>query len=709
MNLPVSLSVNPMLSTWVQICADGSVLLRLGKVELGQGITTSLCQIAADELGVDVERLGIVPVSTSCSPNEGWTSASISIEVSGQTLRLVCAEIRYLFQAHLASRYDVHIDRIVLRQGCFYLDEEVIGDYSSLRDEISLDREYGSLGNVLSSSDSVYVGSSRPRLDMDRKLSVGGYIQDFALPGMWHGRVIRPALLGADIVHVDVELIEKMDGVGAVFVRGNFVGICGENEYLIALAASKARNHIHCQGQPSLMQSEISAQLRAAEHQHELICGTVNSIREDGNVFKASYSKPFLAHASIGTVCAVASVTDETFHVWTQSQGIYPLRNNLARYFVVDENSIIVEHIAGAGCYGHNGADDVVLDACILARALDRPVRVVWDRADELSVAPLGSAMVVDIEAMASTCEDDGSASAMPAIFWQSDIYSYAHLIRPGWGDTVNLLAASETDSEYVSPVIKDPPMKPFGGGGSRNAIPLYQFAAFNIEYHLAQSTPVRTSALRSLGAFANVFAIESFIDELSLHLGVSALAFRLQHLADRRAIKVIERVVAMSGYSANQDGTGDWGRGLAFAQYKNNGAYFAVVVELDLALSIRVSKVFAAVDAGLVVNPDGLKNQIEGGIIQAISWTLKEQVQFTEEGNVSRSWDSYPILGFAELPDLLRIDIIEDKADASFGVGECAAGPVAAAIANGIQHALGVRIRDLPITYEKITSAIVA
>jgi CO/xanthine dehydrogenase Mo-binding subunit len=411
---------------------------------------------------------------------------------------------------------------------------------------------------------------------------------------------------------------------------------------------------------------------------------------------KASYAKPFIAHASIGPSCALAEFDGARLKVWTHSQGIYNLRKDLALAFGMQEADIIVQHAEGAGCYGHNGADDVAFDAAWLARsAPGRVVRVRWSRADELSAAPFGPAMAVDIEA-------DLDAQGK-LIGWRHSVWSNGHSTRPGRAATPALLGSWQLEKPFEPPAPINAPLAA-GGGSERNAIPSYDFPSWRIVNHRVLSTPLRTSALRSLGALANVFAAESFIDELAHELGCDPVDFRLAYTTDARARAVIRRAVESSGWrtAAGREGTG-WGIG--FARYKNTGAYCAVVADVVAEEEIRVARLTIAVDVGAVINPDGVINQIEGGAIQAVSWALKEAVRFDRERIVSDSWETYPILRFSEIPEVETI--IVPSAHPSVGAGEASLGPTAAAIGNAVFDALGVRVRELPITAERIMSVI--
>jgi nicotinate dehydrogenase subunit B len=417
--------------------------------------------------------------------------------------------------------------------------------------------------------------------------------------------------------------------------------------------------------------------------------------------FEADYSGPFLAHASIGPSCALARWDDGHLVVCSHSQGTFALRRELALVFDVELDRITVTHADGAGCFGHNGADDAAVDAALLARAAGRPFRLQWSREDELAWLPFGSAMSVRI---AAGLDEQGQI-----VRWRHDGWSFTHLQRPGQRPELTCLAASLREPPSAPAITRDAALP--AGGGQRNAIPIYSFPSRRISYHLVKGPAPRTSALRSLGAHANVFAIESAMDELAKLASLDPLVFRLAHLEDSRAAAVLRAATSAARWSdpkvsARREGALR-GRGLALARYKNTSAYFSVVVEIEVGERIFLDSVWAAVDAGEVVNPDGVINQIEGGVLQAASWTLKEAVRWDESGVTSRSWNDYPILGFDETPTVLQVQILANPDLPALGVGECAAGPTTAAIANALSDALGVRARHLPLTPERLIEAI--
>ncbi len=695
--LPQSLETTPRLDRWVRFGADRTVTVFSGKVELGQGIETAIAQIAADELDVAFERIRLVAGDTRQSPDEWYTAGSQSIEVGGTAMRLACAEVRALFLEAAARVLGVDARALRVRDGSIEASGGARTSYWDLAAQVDLARDATGGASPKSADQHCLVGRSVLRRDLRAKITGAAYVHDLELPAMVFGRVLRPPSYAARLAAFDAESVRAIPGVVAVMVSGNFVALCAEREEQAVRALAKARSAATWREDALLPASGATREFLPA------LASACKTVHRQGSPAQASaarkleatYSKPYIAHASIGPSCALAAWEGRKLTVWSHTQGSHHLRAQLAQVLAVPAGDVDVIHADGAGCYGHNGADDVALDAALLARHCGRPVRLQWTREDELAWSPYGPAMIVR---MAASLDAGGRV-----VDWRHELWSNTHIKRPGWGTGVNLLAAWHLDPPLPVPPALDVPQP--AGGGDRNAIPLYDFAAQEITYHFIAQMPLRVSALRALGAYANVFAIESFIDELAMAAGVDPLAFRLQHLSDPRARAVIEAAAAAAGWKAGEHGDGERGRGLGFARYKNKSAYCAVVAEVEVGATLRVRRAFAAVDAGAVINPDGLANQIEGGIIQAISWTVLEQVQWDRERVLARSWESYPILRFGEVPEI-EVRILDHPSEPSLGSGECAAGPTAAAVANALFHAMGVRVRDLPLSPGNIARA---
>jgi CO/xanthine dehydrogenase Mo-binding subunit len=696
--LPQSLRTTPALARWVRFNADRTVTVFSGKVELGQGIETAIAQIAADELDVALERLQLVAGDTTRTPDEWYTAGSQSIEVGGAAMRLACAEVRSLFLEAAARELEVNVGELVVSDGTIEVaGTDLSTSYWDLAPRVDLVRDATGAVAPKTPAQHRIVGTSALRRDLRAKITGPAYVHDLELPGMVYGRVLRPPSYTARLRAFDAAAIRALPGIVAVMVSGNFIGLCAQREEQAVVALEAARKAASWDEEPALPASSEIRDILPAMPSVRSIVHRRGETPVAGEVrrFDATYSKPYIAHASIGPSCALAHWEEGMFTVWSHTQGPHHLQRQLAIVLGVDAGRVDVIHRDGAGCYGHNGADDVALDAALLARACGRPVLVQWTREDELAWSPYGSAMVVRVGAALDV--------ANRVVDWRHEIWSHTHIKRPGWAEGVNLLAAWHMDPPFPVPPAKDVPQPT--GGADRNAIPLYDFPAQEIVYNFIADMPLRVSALRTLGAYANVFAIESFMDELAAATGADPVEFRLRHLKDARARAAIEAVAKAARWRSGEQGDGVRGRGLGFARYKNLSAYCAVIAEVEAGEALRVRRVFAAVDAGQVVNPDGLANQIEGGIVQAVSWTLHEHVRFDRERIQSRSWETYPILGFADAPDV-QVTILNRPEAPALGTGECAAGPTAAAVANALFNAMGLRARDLPLTPERIARA---
>jgi len=490
-----------------------------------------------------------------------------------------------------------------------------------------------------------------------------------------------------------------MAGVVGIVRDGSFRAVVAEREEQAIRASRRLTRIATWEGAGVLPASADPRYLLDCETEDEVIsekgaAGTPSALR----VVRAEYSRPHIAHASLGPSCAVAEYRDGRYRLWTHSQGIFPLRADLAAALGIPQTDIDVLHMEGAGCYGHNGADDVACDAMLCARAVPgRAIRVQWMREDEFAWEPYGSPMVVRLEAALD--------SAGRIASWTHELWSHGHSTRPGGKGGVNLLAAWHLAQPVKAARPGNPPLP--AGGSHRNAVPLYDFPQQRVTNHLVRAAPLRSSALRSLGAHANVFAIESFMDELAATVTADPIEFRLRHLQDARARAVIEKVAELAQWRPNEEGDGERGRGVGFARYKNLGCYVAVIVKVVVAETVRVEQAWAAVDVGQVINPDGVINQIEGGIVQTISWTLKERVGYDREGVTTRNWDDYPILTFGEVP-AIEVTLIDRPELPPLGAGEGTQGPTAAAIGNACYNALKVRLRDMPFTRERLISALV-
>jgi nicotinate dehydrogenase subunit B len=699
--LPGSLQDNRTLDAWIRINADGSAAVNTGKVELGQGILTALRQIAAEELDLPLDRLAMISGDTARTPNEGQTAGSQSVDNSGTALRLAGAEVRAILLDLAAKHFGVGADTLKIANGTISTADGRSVGYGELAAQADLKRE--ATGKVAPKNPASHkiVGKSVPRYDIPAKVTGGAaYVQDVRLPGMVHGRVVRPPGYGAKLEGLDEAGVKAMAGVIAVVRDGSFLGVVAQREEQAIKARAALSKSAKWTPGPDLpdpakifdmLKSLPSKDLTIGVKQAPLPAGTRS--------FEATYTKPYMSHGSIGPSAALAVFNDDKLTVWTHSQGVFPLRGELTKALKLPADAIRCIHTEGSGCYGHNGADDVGLDAALLARAVPgRPVRLQWMRDDEFKWEPYGPAMVMQAKAGLA----DGKI-----VNWEYELWSNSHSTRPESTDGTNVLAAWY----LAEPQKMGPPTSPPqpAGGGDRNSIPLYDFPSQRVVHHFLQEMPVRASALRTLGAYANVFALESFMDELAAAAGADPIAFRLAHLKDPRAKAVIETVAKMAEWKPGQKGDGTRGRGIGFAKYKNLACYVACIadVEVDRASgNVRVPHVWAAVDSGQIINPDGLTNQMEGGIIQSVSWTLMEEVRFDRSGILTTDWASYPILTMLDVPKV-DIELINRPNEKPLGSGEGSQGPAVAALANAFANATGKRIRDLPFHAARVKAVL--
>jgi CO/xanthine dehydrogenase Mo-binding subunit len=628
------------------------------------------------------------------------TSGSQSITDGGVALRYAAAEARFLLLQRAAVRLGVSLEQLSVADGVVSARSGGSVSYWDLVTDDLLAREATAEIAPKPASQHTVIGTPAPRRDIPAKVSGAPvYVHDLDLPGMLHGRIARPPSYEARLVELDEAQVRSLPGVVALVRDGSFVGVIAAREEQALRALARVKRLARWEEKTVLPETTDPRFLLQETTEDEVISekrDTAAAAR-GAKTLEAEYTRPYIAHAALGPSCAVARFENGRYTVWTHSQGIYPLRNDLAGVLAVDKERIAVIHMDGAGCYGHNGADDAALDAVLLARAVPgRPVRVQWTREDEFMWEPYGPAMVVKLKAALD--------SAGNIIDWTEDIWSNSHSTRPSGLGGINLLAAWHLAQPFKPSPPRNPPLP--GGGSHRNAIPIYEFPNQRVTNRLVKRMPVRVSALRALGATANIFAIESFMDELAAAAGADPVEFRLRHLEDPRARAVIETVAAKAGWRKGEKGDGARGRGVGFARYKNGACYLAVIAEVVAGNDIAVKRVWAAIDAGLVINPDGLINQTEGGIIQASSWALKEAVRFDRSRILTSNWDDYPILTFEESPQV-EVTIVNRPELPPLGAGEGQQGPTAAAIANAICNAMGIRLRDMPFTRERVLAAL--
>ncbi len=695
-----SLTDHPMLDSWIRVGADESVTVFTGKAELGQGIKTALQQVAAEQLKVDFKRIDLLTADTAQTPDEGYTAASHSMEESGTAILHAAAQARRILLDLAAGRLGAPVKALAVEDGVVRGGGAAIS-YGKLVGGDVLHVRVEPQGPFLKPETYGVIGQSVPRVDIPAKLTGRpAYVQDLVLPGMLHARVVRPSRSGARLDALDAKAVEAMPGVVKVVRDGDYLAVVASGEWRAILAMEALAGAASWSGGDALpAEADIFEHLRGLPSDDRVIFETGSDAASPaGRVIEAEYRRPYQMHGSIGPSCAVGLFEDDKLTVWSHTQGVYPDRDAIAEMLGMDRADVRVIHMEGAGCYGHNGADDAAADAALVARALPgRPVRVQWTREQEHLWEPYGSAMLMSAKA---TLTDAGEVAD-----WRYELWSTPHVTRPG--PAGNLLPARLIAARFspAAPVNIPQP----AGGADRNAVPPYRLPRARVVEHFIPEMPLRVSALRALGAYGNVFALESFVDEIARATGADPVAFRLDRLDDPRAREAVRT-------AADRFGWNDWqpqpnrGRGFAYARYKNLAAYCAVAFEVAVepeAPRVGLIRAVAACDSGQAVNPDGIRNQIEGGIVQSASWTLLERVRFGREGVTSAGWSDYPILRFSAVPQSVEVHVIDRPGAPFLGTGEAAQGPTAAAIANAVFDATGRRLREIPFDAERLGEVI--
>lgn len=673
------------INAWLRVLEDGRILILTGKMELGQGIRIAVAQVAAEELNTNLDLVEVNLAETGVTANEGYTAGSRSIESSAMSIRNAAAAAREKLLKLASEKWDLPLSKLQLEDGYIISSDQKMSFHQLLQGR-QLEEEIGAPGEIFGKSVRKYVGKPIPRKDISNMVRGNmEYVQDLRFPNMVHARIIRPKTYTSKLQSLDEAQLQNLPGF-LKFVRiGSFVGVIAEEEYQAIKISWEATALAKWEAG-----EELPAGIHLKEHIRSLNSDTQTE-EEEGDwemavnaapiQHHATYFKPYIMHGANGPSCAVAYFNEEKLDVWSHTQGVYPLRETIAKMLDIPEESIHVKGVPGSGCYGHNPADDVAAEAALLAVEFPgRHVRLQWMRDEEHKWEPYGTAMAMELQA--------GLNAEGRILGWKYDFWSDGHSSRPG-GNPDNLLPARFLDRGHGVPG------PGFKGGAVRNSLPYYTIENLKTTSHIFRG-PLRRSALRALGAYGNIFAIEGFMDELAHKAGKDPIQFRVDHLEDERAIECLERI------RKNTQGTNPGDRegiGYAFARYKNSASYFAVaaLVKVEDNEIVKVKKMWGVIDAGETINPDGLKNQTEGGMIQSASWTLREEVQFDRAHVTSRDWHTYPIFRFEEIPEV-EVEVIDRVEEKPLGAGEAAQGPTAAAVVNAIYNATGRRVRDLPV-----------
>ncbi len=697
--LPGDLNNNRKLSAWLRINANQTVTLMVGKVELGQGILTAVTQVCADELDIDIARVQVISGDTALVPDEGVTAGSFSMPNCATAVQFASAEVRSILLGLAADKLKQPLTALSVRDGKISAQNDTHVTYWDLVVGAALDREATGLVKPKSAEQHRYIGQSVPRTDLPAKiLGDAVFVQEHRPTGMLFGHLVRPPTYAAKLLSVNLSAAQKMPGVVKVVRDGSFLGVIAQREEQAVAAANTLNASAKWQIEKKLPTHEgIFDWLRQTKPNR--IIETKVQPRTGGEApaktIEATYYRPYHMHASIGTSAAIATMgADGVMLIQTHSQSVFETSLAIAKMLGLEPSKVRCQHMQGAGCYGHNMADDAAADAALLAMAVPgKPVHLQYTREQEHKWEPYGSAMVIQTKA--------GVDANGHVLDWDLQIWSTPHGTRPS-GEPGNLLSARYLEKPFTQPL-------PINGGppnfaADRNGIALYDFAGHEVRTHFITDMPLRVSSTRGLGAYGNVFAIESFMDELALAANMDPLTYRLRFLKDERARDTLQKAADKFGWNSWKK-TPNRGRGIGFARYKNIAGYCAVALEVEVNPRngrIRVLRAVASADSGHIVNPDGVSNQIEGGLIQSLSWSLKEEVKFDDTQVLSTDWTSYPILTFSETPPV-EVVLINRPGAPFLGTGEASQGPTSAALANAVFDATGVRFRRLPLTPERV------
>lgn len=690
---------------FLSIDADGHITVYSGKVDLGTGLRTALTQIAAEELNVPVDRVRLIQGDTALTPDEGVTAASLSIQKGGMQIRQAAATARKALAEIAAKRFGVPTtelrieDGIIMGNGMSVSYAGLIGDGTF---SLKIDN------NAPTKNPATYkvVGKSLARLDIPEKATGRfSFMHDFRVAGMLHGRVVRPLAIGASLESVDESSVGDVPGLLKVVRKGNFLGVVATTEWGAIQAARKLKaTWSNWEGLPD--RARLWDYVRATPIKSDVATSnsgdSAKALSDAPKRISATYDFAIQTHGSIGPSCAVVEINDGKITCWSASQATHSLRRQLAAMMGVPLDDVHCLYIEGSGCYGRNGHEDAAGDAALLSRAMGgRSVRVQWMRADEHGWDPKGPPTLANLRA---GVDAEGRITA-----WESDFF----VPQDGFGPVPLIaatLAAGAPPAPITTPYRADSPNMM----ASNSAIP-YNFPNIRTVAHLLAETPFRWSWVRSPWRLQNAFANECFVDELAAFIGADPLELRLSHLKDPRGAELLRRLgtlarweTRLSPRSAAQSDV-MVGRGISYAKDLPSPTYVGAVAEIEVdrrSGDIRVQRFFVVHDCGQIINPDGVKNQIEGNIIQTVSRALKEEILFDRSAVTSLHWATYPILTFPEVPDVI-IELVDRPTEQPSGAGEAAAAVVPSAISNAVFDAIGVRLRSVPFTPAKVLAAI--
>lgn len=690
------------VDTFLAVDGKGVVTVYSGKVELGTGVRTGFTQIVAEELDVPMKNVNVIQGDTALTPDQGPTYASQSIQKGGVQIRQAAATARNALLQEAAMRLGAAKEDLAVTDGIISVksDSSMTMTYADLVGGKHFTLKVDPAAPTKNPADYKIVGRPLPRLDIPGKVTGQfTYMQDFRVPGMLHGRVVRPTALGAKLESVDESSIKGIPGIVKVVRKGNFLGIVAENEWSAVRAAREIKaNWSKSETLPE--QKKLWEHVRATKIVKDDVTSnignTATAMAAGGKKLSATYDFAIHTHGSIGPSCAITEFKDGKLISWSASQATHNLRKQLAQMFSMPLEDVRCIYVDGSGCYGRNGHEDAAADSALLAKAVGKPVRVQWSRADEHGWDPKGPPTLIDLRA---NLDASGNVTA-----WESEFF-----IPQGGGGNVELVAAA------LAAMPADRNLHP--GGITNDSAIGYKFPNIKTTCHRLETTPLRPSWIRTPGRMQNTFANECFIDELAAAVNTDPLEFRVKHTdpADKRGLEVLERLAKLAKWEKrpspqqNINGNIVKGRGMSYVKYELVRTYVGAVAEIEIDRftgGIRVVKFYVVHDCGQIINPNGVKSQIEGNVIQTVSRTLKEELTFDRGMVTSLDWASYPILTFPEAPEI-AIDLIDRPTEKPWGAGEPTAAVVSSSISNAVFDATGVRLRSVPFRPGKVKAAL--
>ena len=701
-DLPAPKSVAlDQVDTFLAIDEKGMVSVYAGKVELGTGVRTGFTQIVADELDVPMDNVNVIQGDTALTPDQGPTYGSLSIQNGGTQIRQAAATARSALLGEAAARMGASKDELIVENGAIQRKSGgATVTYAELIGGKQFTLTLDPAAPLKDSADYKIVGKPVARLDVPGKVTGAfTYMQDFRVPGMLHGRVVRPTALGARLDAVDEASIKDIPGIVKIVRDGNFLGIVADNEW----SAVRAARDIKLTWSAS---ETLPEQDKLWEHVRKTrivkddvtsdIGNSAQAMAADGKKIAATYDFAIHTHGSIGPSCAISEFRDGKLISWSASQATHNLRKQLAQMFSMPLDDVRCVYIDGSGCYGRNGHEDAAADSALLAKAVGKPVRVQWSRADEHGWDPKGPPTLIDLRA---NIDASGNVTA-----WESEFF-----IPQGAAGNVDLVAAS------LANLPVDNKLSP--GGITNDSAIGYRFPNIKTVCHRLETTPFRPSWIRTPGRMQNTFANECFIDEIAAAANIDPLAFRVKYTdpADKRGLEVLDRLAKIAKWESRPSpqksisGNIVKGRGSSYVKYELVRTYVGAVAEVEvdrLTGAIRVTRFYIVHDCGQIINPVGVKSQIEGNVIQTVSRTLKEELTFDRAMVTSLDWASYPILTFEEVPEIV-IELIDRPTEKPWGAGEPTAAVVSSSISNAVFDATGVRLRSVPFKRDKMKAAL--